>query len=224
MCIVIGLGRLVHVILAGQAAKEIVSLLDARLAERDQLRVPAADGSGEITMSGADVEKFLRCTDLHHDNPSKEALRPRRRTLKDCERHGLDVVMLQATFCQCLHVIRACIHRRSLGGTVSAVDLLAAPKIDREHPPDLKQLADGAAVVAAVKNAAAAAPAAAAALAAKPAAKVGGGGKAQPAAGVKSAGQPAALDVDQVVNSIVSRVRMMHCIYSKLKDWRPMQM
>jgi len=222
---VIGLGRLVHLIFAGQAAREIVSLLDARLAERDQLRVPAADGSGEITMSGADVEKFLRCADLHHDNPSNEALRPQCRTLR-----------LRATWTGCrdahkphfdtpvLHVIRACTHRRSLGGTVSAVDLLAAPKIDREHPPDLKQLADGATVVAAVKNAAAAAPAAAAALAAKPAAKVGGGGKAQPAAGAKPAGQPAALDVDQVVNSIVSRVRMMHSIYSKLKDWRPMQM
>lgn len=47
--------------LADTAAQQIVSLLDARVVAEPALRVPAADGSEHITMSGADVQKFLRC-------------------------------------------------------------------------------------------------------------------------------------------------------------------
>lgn len=45
--------------LADSAAQQVVSLLDARIAAEPALSVPAADGSGDIAMSGADVEKFL---------------------------------------------------------------------------------------------------------------------------------------------------------------------
>jgi hypothetical protein len=48
--------------LAGAASQQVVSLLDAQAAAEPLLSIPAADGSGEITMSGADTEKFLRYT------------------------------------------------------------------------------------------------------------------------------------------------------------------
>lgn len=86
-------------------------------------------------------------------------------------------------------------------------DLSATPKIDREHPPDLKQLADGAVIVEALK--AVAAPAAAGSTSAaakapsKPAAKAGGKAAAAAAA---PGGVPAALDVARIVDSVISRV------------------
>ncbi len=94
---------------------------------------------------------------------------------------------------------------RSLGGAVSTVDLALSPKIDRDHPPDLKPLADGAAVVEAVKAAAAASPAAPASV--KPAAKAAAKA-ADKLKTVAASGQPAALDLDRMVPSIVDRVSM----------------
>ena len=86
-------------------------------------------------------------------------------------------------------------------------DMAAAPKIDRDHPPDLKQLADSAAVMQALKATAAPASTAAAPPAAKApgksAARAGGKGPAATSAG----GLPPTLDVTCIVNSIMTRVR-----------------
>ena len=45
--------------LAEPAAKDVVCLLDSQLNNEAGLEVPAADGSESISMSGADIEKFL---------------------------------------------------------------------------------------------------------------------------------------------------------------------
>lgn len=142
--------------LADSAAQQVVSLLDARAVAEPTLRVPAADGSEDITMSGADVEKFLR----------------------------------------------------SLGGASNVTDLSASPKIDRDHPPDLRHLADGAAVVEMLKSATASAPAASAApaVAAKEPAKAGSKvTKTAVAAAAAAGGQPAAVDVARMTDSIVAK-------------------
>ena len=98
--------------------------------------------------------------------------------------------------------------RRSHSGAVSVTDLAAVPKIDRDHPPDLKQLADSAAVVDVLKTTAAPASSGtappAAKAAGKAAARAGGKGPAAMGAG----GLPPALDVTHIVNSVVTRVRL----------------
>ena len=98
---------------------------------------------------------------------------------------------------------------RSLGSAVRVVDLAASPKIDRDHPPDLKHLADSAAVVEAVKALTAGAVVPTSSAASEPAAKkrfkaaaAATQGK-QPAA---ARSQPAALNVDRLVSSIVDQV------------------
>jgi hypothetical protein len=94
---------------------------------------------------------------------------------------------------------------RSHGGAVTITDLTAAPKIDRDNPPDLKQLADNAAVMEALKVAASPA----AAVAAAPAA--GAAGKAVAVAGSRGpaavGGLPPELDVTRIVQTVISRVR-----------------
>ena len=47
--------------LTDAASQQVVSLLDARAAAEPVISVPTADGSADITMSGADIEKLLRC-------------------------------------------------------------------------------------------------------------------------------------------------------------------
>ena len=46
--------------LADAASQQVVSLLDARAAAEPALSVQAPDGSGDVIMSGADIDKFLR--------------------------------------------------------------------------------------------------------------------------------------------------------------------
>ena len=46
--------------LTDTASQQVVSLLDVRAAAEPVLSVQAPDGSGDVTMSGADIEKFFR--------------------------------------------------------------------------------------------------------------------------------------------------------------------
>jgi hypothetical protein len=46
--------------LTDAASQQVVSLLDARAAAERVLSVQPIDGSGDVTKSGADIDKFLR--------------------------------------------------------------------------------------------------------------------------------------------------------------------
>lgn len=99
---------------------------------------------------------------------------------------------------------------RMLGGAVSVTDLSASPKIDRDHPPDLKQLADGAAVVEALKATAAPASASATPSAAKlPNMSAAKAGSKATTAAAATGGLPAALDVARIVDRVISRVSLL---------------
>lgn len=87
-------------------------------------------------------------------------------------------------------------------------DLTAVPKIDRDHPPDLKQLADSAAVMDVLKSTAAPASTGTAPPAAKAAGKAAARSGSKGPAARGAGGLPPALDVTFIVNSVVTRVRL----------------
>ena len=207
------LGSVTPLAVCQPSAEGVVLLLDSKLRSVERLFVHPLENTTTTVMSPSGLETFLRCVPPPLPLTATEALlwpavaqpAPLLGAVSGAHQH-----------CACAGPLLGC--RRSVGREPMYVDLECEPRIDKDNPPDLKEIADAAPALAASPAAedeagaaaAAASPKAGSAKAAPGAALGSSGGKKGGKKGgeAKAAGQqqPRGDDVLRVTDSVVSKV------------------